>query len=35
MLDGDGRSVSPDSAQNNYFNELTVQLEYFNHFMLI
>ena len=29
MLDDDDGVVSPDSPQNNYFDEVTVQLEYF------
>ena len=33
MLDGDDGCVSPDS-QDNYFNEVTVQLEYFDHLVL-
>ena len=30
MLDGDDRSVSPDSPPDIYFDEVTVQLEYFD-----
>ena len=30
MLDNDDGNASSDFPQNDYFNEVTVQLEYFN-----
>ena len=34
MLDTDDGSVSPDSPPDTYFNEMTVQLKYFDSLVL-